>query len=132
MRLKRPEAKDPFDETGIIPLINIVFLLLVFFLLAGRISATEPVPVDPPDTSEAPDDPSEPSVLIIDAAGAVYLNGALLATPLSTNDIAAAVGDGLAIVRADRAADAARVLDVAASLRAAGIGESRLVVKIGR
>ena len=31
-----------------LPLINVVFLLLIFFLLAGRLAATDPFPVEAP------------------------------------------------------------------------------------
>lgn len=35
-------------EISIVPLINVVFLLLIFFLVAGTIDKIEIVPIDPP------------------------------------------------------------------------------------
>jgi biopolymer transport protein ExbD len=35
-------------EISIVPLINVVFLLLIFFLVAGTIGKIEIVPIDPP------------------------------------------------------------------------------------
>lgn len=35
-------------EASLVPLINVVFLLLIFFLVAGRIEKVDPVPVDVP------------------------------------------------------------------------------------
>lgn len=35
-------------EISLVPLINVVFLLLIFFLVAGTISKIEIVPIDPP------------------------------------------------------------------------------------
>ncbi|MCH2548364.1 MAG: biopolymer transporter ExbD [Alphaproteobacteria bacterium] len=35
-------------EISIVPLINVVFLLLIFFLVAGTIQKIEIVPIDPP------------------------------------------------------------------------------------
>lgn len=35
-------------EVSVVPMVNIVFLLLVFFLVAGTIEKIEVIPVDPP------------------------------------------------------------------------------------
>lgn len=45
--LHRPRsARD--NEARILPLINVVFLLLIFFMLAGRFSSLDPFEVEPP------------------------------------------------------------------------------------
>lgn len=36
-------------EMSLVPLINVVFLLLIFFLVAGTIGKIEIVPIDPPE-----------------------------------------------------------------------------------
>jgi len=46
MRLSRP--KKHALTIDLIPLINIIFLLLVFFMLAGRLQQLDVVEVDPP------------------------------------------------------------------------------------
>lgn len=47
--LKRCSARRKLDpEEHILPLINIVFLLLVFFMVAGRLSAGDPIQLTPP------------------------------------------------------------------------------------
>ncbi|MEX2409064.1 MAG: biopolymer transporter ExbD, partial [Rhodovibrionaceae bacterium] len=38
------------EEERILPLINVVFLLLIFFMLAGRLAATDPFQVAPPSS----------------------------------------------------------------------------------
>lgn len=43
----------PRDDSGVIPLINVVFLLLVFFMIAGQIQPTDPVALEPPQSSSA-------------------------------------------------------------------------------
>ena len=46
MKLSRPPARQP-PET-IVALIDVVFFLLVFFMLIGRMDATAPFDVSPP------------------------------------------------------------------------------------
>jgi len=43
-----PEPRPDRSEERILPLINVVFLLLIFFMIAGSLSATEPFEVEPP------------------------------------------------------------------------------------
>ncbi len=42
LNLNRYRKKPANDEDQILPLINIVFLLLIFFMIAGRLSTTDP------------------------------------------------------------------------------------------
>ena len=50
MRLRSPRPPRN-DEERILPLINIVFLLLIFFMVAGRLAASDPFPIVPPHSS---------------------------------------------------------------------------------
>lgn len=47
--VRRPSRSQARRE-NVVPLINIVFLLLFFFLLTGTLRAPEPFPVELPDT----------------------------------------------------------------------------------
>lgn len=46
MRLRRQAVRRQYEN--IVPLINIVFLLMVFFMLMGRMDATSPFELSPP------------------------------------------------------------------------------------
>ena len=46
-RINPPRAQRPSEE-NVLPLINIVFLLLIFFMIAGALSVTAPFELDPP------------------------------------------------------------------------------------
>lgn len=65
------------NETGMIPLINIVLLLLVFFLIAGRVADVQGRGDIRPPTS-ASDKPVRhpPVTLALDPRGRLTLNGA--------------------------------------------------------
>jgi len=61
-----PSRRDRSDES-LIPLINIVFLILIFFMIAGRMEAPDPILVDPP-VSTSPTRPSPPQLILVLAA----------------------------------------------------------------
>ena len=131
MNVRRRRATGgAFNEDGVIPLINVVFLLLIFFMLAGRIADAEKVAVDPPTSTAAPEDHAGPTTIAIAADGQVFLDG--VPVPAAEAARAAAGADGDVLIRADRNAPATRTLDVAALVREARPEGARLVVRIGR
>ncbi len=66
MDLPRP-AKHPRRES-VVPMINVVFLLLIFFLMTAQISPPEPFEVNPPESSaKAPADGDR--ILYVSAEG---------------------------------------------------------------
>lgn len=48
MKLFSEHSKRRQSDDNVIPLINVVFLMLIFFMLAGQISATDAFPVSVP------------------------------------------------------------------------------------
>jgi len=61
-------------------LINIIFLLLIFFMIVGRLSTVEPFELEPPKSaSEAPADLDDQINLSMSADAEVALNGELIA-----------------------------------------------------
>lgn len=122
------------SDEGIIPLINVVFLLLIFFMLAGKLSQIDPFTVTPPDSaSESPPDGSALTVLV-GSDGRIAFDG----KPVKLEELAALLtgrdGKEAAVLRlkADQQAEADRVIEVMESLRAAGIEKlSLLTTKTG-
>lgn len=55
MDFSDPARKAPTEN--IVPMINVVFLLLIFFLMTAQIAPPEPLPVTPPEASS--EDPAE-------------------------------------------------------------------------
>jgi biopolymer transport protein ExbD len=105
-------------------MIDVVFLLLVFFMLAARFGITGSVPV-----AIAGGEPYEgPPRLVVVTAGQVTLNG----RPVDADDLPGAlqplvsVPDDVIVLRAGEGVDLQRLVDVMAVLRAAGF--TRLVV----
>lgn len=118
---RRPPAREPT-----IALINIVFLMLVFFLVAGTVAQ----PVDPGVRlvrTDALDGAAPPDALVLHTDGRMTFRG----TPVETPDTAFVAEDGTARLLPDRDLPAARLVEVAATLRAAGAERVLVVTERG-
>ena len=122
MRLSAPRRKP--EPT--IALINIVFLMLIFFMVAGTLAP----PLDPKLTlveTDRLDRRDPPAALVLDAEGVLSLRGAV------TEDVSlyvATLGDAaVAQVIPDRAVPAVALLDVARRLEEAGAKKVMIVTE---
>jgi biopolymer transport protein ExbD len=107
MRLHKRE--HPEADFQMAPMIDMVFLLLVFFLVVGTLARADKVrELDLPesDQSEVPEDPARRAIVSVEADGALYLG----AEKLTLSQLEARLGRALAVqpelsveVRADRA-----------------------------
>ena len=104
-------------------MINVVFLLLIFFLMTARIAPPAPIDVTPPSIDVETTEASADRVLYLASDGTVALgdrrDGAIWA------DLAA---EDRLIVRADAELDAAVLAEVLARLSALGISDISLSV----
>lgn len=124
--LLRQRARSNGDEQ-LIPLINIVFLLLVFFMVAGQIAAPFNRQLELPGVAAGTPIENGPRVLEVDADGAVTLGE----QPLPLEDISAAVEGASAVaVRADRRATAAMLQNVLLQVRAAQVNTITLHTRL--
>lgn len=142
--IKVRQAPPKRQAESTISLINIVFLMLIFFLIAGQLAP----PVDPDvtlaETTEAPP-LAPPDALFADSEGRLSHRGrpveipaylaALEAEAPLAEDAAPAPGEdagtgGPAVLLAvDRDLDAARMLEIADQLYRAGAGKVSLVTR---
>ena len=105
MNFRQPRPRK--DEERILLLINIVFLLLIFFMLAGRLAASDPFNVEPLDGD------------IVDEATL----GTLVAERLPKDGATTA----RIRLKADGGAQAERVVAVMELLRDAGVSKLTLL-----
>lgn len=129
MKLARPKSA-PHNET-IVALIDVVFFLLVFFMLIGRMDATAPFDVLPPVATTGADMPAGGMTLSISATGALALDG----QPVTRADLPDALAqattdkpDLLLRVNAHRDAELRHVLPLIGLAEEAGVAETVLVV----
>lgn len=128
MGFQQPRVDD--REAHILPLINVVFLLLIFFMVAGSLTAIEPFEVDVPESvSQAAGEPDAMSVLL-GRDGQLALDGEMLDRAAVLNRIEAglAADPQLRIqLKADAQIAGNRVVLLMEGLRAAGVERLRLL-----
>lgn len=119
---RRPRAES------IVPMINVVFLLLIFFLMTATIAPPEPLDVTPPE-SAAETEREADRALFVDAAGGLAWGEARGAEVLPALVAARAASPAPAplAIRADRRVEAARIARLLAELAAHGITETEIV-----
>jgi biopolymer transport protein ExbD len=132
MRFTRPRPiRD--SEANLIPLINVVFLLLIFFMLAGRLAPTAQVALEPPRSDSTRSADPTPLVVLIDRTGRTTVNG----ESVDDETLAERVADGLASegpriqIKADADLDAIALIHLLDRLRTAGVEEIDLLT-LGR
>jgi len=117
-----PPRPRPARET-ILPMINVVFLLLIFFLMTAQIAPAPPFDLTPPEAeaeAEAADLPLR--VLWLGAEGQLVFDDDSGEQALD----ALAGGEGPVLIRADAGATAADLAQLMRQLSVRGITELRL------
>ncbi len=120
------------DDDRVLPLVNVVFLLLIFFMIAGQLSRTERFNVQPPESRSEQAEAARIHTVEVSAEGRLALDGEVLDEAALASRAARLreAGEGDAIrLKADGASEARRVVKVMAILRDAGIERVNLVAR---
>ena len=112
------------QDRAIVPMINVVFLLLVFFLMTASLTPPPPLPIAAP-TADMPRAYREPRTLYIDADGMRAYGGAMGDAAMA--DLAATPPKGSLPILADAAYPAADLARLLPELAALGITDIRLI-----
>lgn len=127
MKLTRAPARQA-PET-IIALIDVVFFLLVFFMLIGRMDATAPFEVTPPIAATGSDMPAGGITLSVSASGNMAVDGIPTEAPLEILIAQIAVApQTLVRINAHHMAELRHILPLIGALEAAGAQDVALVV----
>lgn len=124
MELPRPPRRTMREN--IIPMINVVFLLLIFFLMTAQITPPEPFEVTPPESLS--DDLADGQVALhMNADGELALGEArgdqvlVALTQLGPDDVV--------LIRADRTVSAVKVANLLGRLSGLELGGIKLVAE---
>ena len=102
--MKLPTREPEAPEINLTPLIDVVFLMLVFFIITTTFSERDALDVTLPTAETAEPMETAPVEIVIDAAGAIQVDGETVA------DGAAALHRVLTEARRGRPAEARQVL----------------------
>lgn len=130
MRFSRQRHKSPPEN--VIPLINIIFLLLFFFMVAGHMERQGPFAVTPPVSGREGEAAETAAQLFLSAEGRVAWNGKIY-EPQDFAESFSASGNkhSKLIIRADENMPANDFLHILEGLRRAGVENVHLVTRSG-
>jgi len=130
MRFAAPIRRTETENT--LPLINVVFLLLIFFMVAGRLSESDPFVVIPPQSSSEVPPGERDLVMHIHADGRIAVEGSAVALEDLGAEVARLLPDGGAVrLKADGNTDASLVVGAMEALRDAGVERLNLLTVTG-
>lgn len=114
------------EKENVIPLINVVFLLLVFFMIAGQMAQSEVLAVTPPDLASEQDIAGMETRLLVDANGTIMHGEKPLQLTDIKNTFTADAEDPL-LVKIDKNCTRDCFLPVLRELEKSGLKQVRLV-----
>ncbi|WP_439105354.1 ExbD/TolR family protein [Celeribacter marinus] len=124
MRFAPPQPRD--TSASLLPMINVVFLLLIFFLIAGEMVQPAPVDIDLP-TARSEEDAQGLFTLYMDAQGVLSFGDHIGHTP-SLAALEAAVSGYCAV---EECAGAPAILSLHADRAVAAADLARLLPELG-
>jgi len=134
MKLSAHRRHRPSTNTddAVLPLINIVFLLLIFFMVAGRIVPTDPFQVTPPTADGGQVDRDKTIVILLGADGRLAVDDRVIARDALQATVRAALdaeaGREL-LLKVDANADSAGLISLLDDLAATGAPGLRLLTQ---
>jgi len=129
MKLNRKETRVP-QET-IIALIDVVFFLLVFFMIVGRMDATSPFEIVPPLSMSGTDLPGGGVMLAVGRVGQIAIDGSDVARSIVVERLKSTLTEQPDVqirLNAHREAALRHILPLVGKLEAAGATNIVLVV----
>ncbi len=128
------DARPPPSDARILPLINIVFLLLIFFMLAGRFAFHDPFRITPPRSGSERAAAGRDLLVLVAADGRLGLNGEVMEPAALKSALARRLSrDGAREVHimADSRGEARQVVAVMQLLRESGAEKLHLLTLSG-
>ena len=121
-------ARRPARES-VVPLVNIVFLLLIFFLLAGTLRTPDAAEIDPPEQIAGAMLGEGAVTLVLDRQGVVTFEGRSVRREDLADALSPVLRAGPVQLRADRRASAEHLLPLLEALERLGFRDVALVTR---
>ncbi|PHS69331.1 MAG: biopolymer transporter ExbD [Methylophaga sp.] len=129
-----PQRQRPQNnEDSILPLINIVFLLLIFFMVAGHLSVADPFRIDPPVSDSDGKTQIGDTVILLAADGRLVFDGG----SIEKNELEQIVVEQMKSkseiqvqLKADAQVEAIDVVEIMEILRTAGVKKLQLLTLV--
>ncbi|WP_299231606.1 biopolymer transporter ExbD [uncultured Halomonas sp.] len=124
MRRRRMLAGDTGDsgEINLTPMLDVVFIMLIFFIVTTSFIKESGVEIDRPESSAASPRPDAQLMVAITPEGAVWVDGEPVDAHRVGDAVAGLVGDeGGVVIQADRESTTGLLIEVMDRIRQAGV-----------
>lgn len=119
-----PPSEESQTELSVVPLVNVVFLLLVFFMLVGQVSSPEPLDVRPPESISGSEDTSEAVEVLLTRDGQIAVENLVVPVSRLSERVADVLVERPGVefqIKADARVEAIQMIRIMERLRAAGV-----------
>ena len=138
MNVVQVEAKvRESNDDNLIPLINVVFLMLIFFMVAGVIRETDKAEIGHPESVSTKALATETLTILVNKDLSIQFQDATLTIETLTQalkkivEMKQSVEDLYLVLRVDSSLSAKRLHEVLKSIRAAGLLKVQLLTELG-
>ena len=122
--------KRSMEDDRFLPMINVAFLLLIFFMLAGHLVYFDPLSVEPPISQSGVEENSRELIITMSSDGRIAIRDKII----TFSEVRAAIEDELNAsqleevrLKADNDLDAVVLVEMMEQLAALGISKVRLL-----
>lgn len=120
------------QDVNLIPLINVIFLLLIFFMVSGTVEQMDTFEVDIPESESGLEQNAEPTTLFIDVDGKMALNNNFVSKDDLPTIISTVLQDdpnSVITIKADSKLKAQKIIWIMNTLNEAGAKNISLVTQ---
>ena len=125
MRRRRSiDATTESNEVNLTPMLDVVFIMLIFFIVTTSFVKESGVEIERPESSAATQRPDAQVLVAISPEGAVWVDG----SPVDAHRVGRQVADmlsddGSVVIQADRESTTGLLIEVMDRLREAGVDQ---------
>lgn len=122
----RSSKSNQLDD-NMIPLINVVFLMLIFFMIAGQLTSSALIKIQPPTSQQQLALEEYEAILLVSASGQLAFNDVLLEANTLTDRLKQKTSESehpqsfKLLVKPDATLEANKLTELLKQVRAAGI-----------
>lgn len=122
MRRRRLRADNETTDIDLTPMLDVVFIMLIFFIVTTSFVKESGVEIDRPESSAASPRPDAQVMVAITAEGAVWVDGQPVDAHRVGPEVAELVSaEGGVVVQADRRSTTGLLVEVMDRIRDAGV-----------
>ncbi|MDI5892267.1 ExbD/TolR family protein [Halomonas rhizosphaerae] len=134
MRRRRSLAAEEGDagEINLTPMLDVVFIMLIFFIVTTSFIKESGVEIERPESSAASPQPDARLMVAITPEGTVWVDGRPVDAHRVGEEVAALVSDdGGVVIQADREATTGLLIEVMDRIRTAGVEQVAVAASRG-